>query len=271
MATMNNWILLRGLSRESGHWGDFLPQFQQAFAPDRVLALDFPGNGEFFKQRSPTSVIAMMERCRRQLESAQVPPPYSVVALSMGAMVSIAWAQHYPQEVAQQVLINTSLRPFNPFYQRLRPANYLRLLSLLLTDATPRAWEQAIWEMTSRMSPTDTLASWLAIRQQHPVDRLNVLRQLLAAARFTAPTVAPSSAALLLASTQDRLVNVTCSRSVAQRWHLPLKEHPSAGHDLPLDDGWWVIQQIKAWSAALPAPSAALRVLDRNVINLPCV
>jgi pimeloyl-ACP methyl ester carboxylesterase len=171
----------------------------------------------------------------------------------MGAMVSIAWAQHYPQEVAQQVLINTSLRPFNPFYQRLRPTNYLRLLSLLLTGAAPPAWEQAIWEMTSRMSPADTVASWLAIRQQHPVARLNVLRQLLAAARFSAPTVAPGSAALLLASTQDALVDVACSRSVAQHWDWPLIEHPSAGHDLPLDDGPWVIQQImegrSAWNS----------------------
>jgi len=252
MATMNTWILLRGLSRESGHWGNFLPQFQQAFAPDRVLALDFPGNGEFFDQRSPTDVAAMMEHCRGQLIRAQVPPPYRVVALSMGAMVSIAWAQHYPQEVAQQVLINTSLRPFNPFYHRLRPANYLRLLSLLLTGAAPRTWEQTLWQLTSRMSPADTVESWLALRQQHPVAQANVLRQLLAAARFTAPAAAPSSAALLLASTQDGLVNATCSRSVAQHWQWPLMEHPSAGHDLPLDDGSWVIQQIKAWSASLP-------------------
>jgi pimeloyl-ACP methyl ester carboxylesterase len=258
MATMNTWILLRGLSRESGHWGDFLRQFQAAFATDRVLALDFPGNGEFFDQRSPTDVEAMMEHCRRQLESAQVPPPYRVVALSMGAMVSIAWALRYPQEVAQQVLINTSLRPFNPFYLRLRPANYLRLLSLLLTGAAPPAWEQAIWEMTSRMSPADTVASWLALRQQHPIAQLNVLRQLLAAARFTAPTKATGSTTLVLASTNDDLVNVACSRSVAQRWDWPLMEHPTAGHDLPLDDGPWVIQQIKAWTAALPAPSAAL-------------
>jgi hypothetical protein len=74
------------------------------------------------------------------------------------------------------------------------------------------------------------------------------LRQLLAAALFTAPAVAPGSAALLLASTQDDLVNVACSRSVAQHWQWPLLEHPRAGHDLPLDDGTWVIQQIKAWT-----------------------
>jgi hypothetical protein len=26
-----NWLLLRGLARESGHWGDFVTQLQVAF------------------------------------------------------------------------------------------------------------------------------------------------------------------------------------------------------------------------------------------------
>lgn len=246
---MTTWILLRGLSRETGHWSDFLPRFQKAFAHDRVVPLDFPGNGALHLQQSLTRVQTMVTQCRKQLADTDVKPPYRVVALSMGAMVAIAWAHDYPQEISHQVLINTSLRPINPFYQRLRPGNYLRLLRLVLSTATAPEWEHTIWRMTSRMSPPDTVEGWLRLRQRHPVKPLNALRQLWAASRFTAPPTPPETATLLLASTCDALVSVECSRSIARQWNWSLSEHPQAGHDLPLDDGQWVINQILDWQS----------------------
>ncbi len=248
---MTTWILLRGLSRETGHWGDFLPRFQQAFANDHVVPLDFSGNGALHSQQSSTTVQAMVTHCRQQLTAAKLQPPYSLVALSMGAMVAVAWAHAYPQEVSQQVLINTSLRPINPFYHRLRPRNYITLLRLLLGGATALQWEQTLWRMTSTMSPPDTVDSWVRLRQQHPVKPLNALRQFWAASRFTAPIPAPRVATLLIASTCDALVSVECSRCIAHNWDWPLLEHPQAGHDLPLDDGPWVIDQIHAWQTGL--------------------
>jgi pimeloyl-ACP methyl ester carboxylesterase len=254
---MTTWILLRGLSRETGHWGGFLPLFQQAFADDCVVPLNFPGNGALHLQQSPTTVQAMVEHCRQQLADLGLRPPYHVVALSMGAMVAVAWANDYPQEILHQVLINTSLRPINPFYHRMRPSNYPRLLNLLLTGADAHKWEHAIWCMTSRMSPPEIVAGWVRLRQQHTVNPVNALRQLWAASRFTAPLTLPPATTLMLASKHDALVNVACSRSIAQRWNWPLFEHPEAGHDLPLDDGSWVIDQIHAWQSGLAAKRPA--------------
>jgi hypothetical protein len=154
-------------------------------------------------------------------------------------------------------LINTSLRPINPFYKRLRPSNYPQLLHLFLNSTDAHKWEHTIWRMTSRMSPPETVAGWVRMRQQHPVQPLNALRQLWAASRFTAPLTPPQAATLLLASKNDALVNVACSRSVAQQWNWPLFEHPQAGHDLPLDDGLWVINQIRGWQSGLAASRPA--------------
>jgi pimeloyl-ACP methyl ester carboxylesterase len=254
---MTTWILLRGLSREMGHWGDFLPRFQDAFAGAHVVPLDFPGNGALHLQQSPTTVQAMVAYCRGRLAKLGLLPPYRVVALSMGGMVSVAWAHAYPQEVSHQVLINTSLRSINPFYQRMRPSNYPRLLNLLLTGADAHKWEHTIWRMTSRMSPPETVDGWIRLRQQHPVQPLNALCQLWAASRFTAPLTPPPANTLLLASKHDALVNVACSRSIAHQWNWPLFEHPQAGHDLPLDDGPWVIDQIHAWQSGLVASQPA--------------
>jgi pimeloyl-ACP methyl ester carboxylesterase len=241
---MATWILLRGLTRESGHWGDFLPLCQQAYPHDVVLPLDFPGSGVWHDQASPWTVQAMMQQVRTQLADRRVQPPYCVLALSMGAMVSMAWAQAYPAEISRQVLINTSLRPLNPFYQRFQPKNVVTLGRLWLSGASAETWEHAIWRMTSHLSDPAVVNDWVRLRQVHPVTAMNALRQLWAASRFAAPDLPPNVPTLLLASTHDSLVNVQCARALAKRWHWPLTEHPAAGHDLPLDDGPWVLEHM---------------------------
>ncbi len=245
----HTWIFLRGLTRESRHWGDFVGQFQAALPDATVVLLDLAGNGLQNHRPSPSRVEDMVEDCRAQLAQRRIAPPYRVLAMSLGAMVSVAWAQSYPHELARQVLINTSLRPFSPFYQRLQPANYATLLRLLLTNASDEAWESAILRMTSNGSSTAMLPLWLQLRQQHPVARANALRQLLAAVRFQAPAGQPTVPTLLLASAQDHLVRAACSQALARHWGCPLLLHPSAGHDLPLDDGPWVAAQVRHWLA----------------------
>ena len=243
------WVFLRGLTRESRHWGDFVGQFQAALPHACVVLLDLAGNGQQNHRPSPSRVEDMVADCRAQLAQRQIAPPYRVLAMSLGAMVSVAWAQAHPQELAGQVLINTSLRPFSPFYQRLQPANYAPLLRLLLSNASDEAWERTLLRLTSNHGNTAVLPLWRQLRQQHPVSRANALRQLLAAARFRAPVGQPAVPTLLLASALDHLVSAECSRSLAQHWGCPLLTHPSAGHDLPLDDGPWVAAQVKRWSA----------------------
>jgi predicted alpha/beta hydrolase family esterase len=51
----------------------------------------------------------------------------------------------------------------------------------------------------------------------------------------------------LLAARQDRLVSVKCSLKLAQGWGCEIRLHPTAGHDIPLDDGIWVTQQVRDW------------------------
>jgi hypothetical protein len=57
----------------------------------------------------------------------------------------------------------------------------------------------------------------------------------------------PHDRVLLLRSLQDRLVNPVCSERMAEQWDWPVRTHPEAGHDLPLDDADWVIKQIQDW------------------------
>jgi pimeloyl-ACP methyl ester carboxylesterase len=165
----------------------------------------------------------------------------------MGAMAAVAWSHRYPGEVELQVLINTSMRPFSPFYMRLRPRNYLTLLRLMAVPATAWQWEHAVLQMTTHLHHTEVLAYWQWLREQCPVSRSNALRQLWAAARYHANLQRPTAATLLLVSARDALVSATCSHRLAAAWCAEIAVHPNAGHDLTLDDSSWVVKRIGQW------------------------
>src|SRR5262249_38708200 len=88
---MSAWILLRGLTRESGHWGGFPALLGDAVEPARIVALDLPGNGALCAQTSPATVEELADACRAELRKACVEPPFFLLGLSLGAMVATAW------------------------------------------------------------------------------------------------------------------------------------------------------------------------------------
>lgn len=250
---MSNWVLLRGLMREQRHWGRFPGELSQAL-PDAVITTpDLPGNGQRHAMRSPTSVAAMVEFCRAELRSRGVPAPYSLLALSLGGMVAVAWASRYPHEVERCVLINTSMRPYSRFHQRLRWQNYPAIIKQLWHGGMENQ-ERLILRLTSREGDQakrkGIFERWMGYQHQYPVSRANAMRQLWAAARFRAPSARPALPVLVLSSAGDQLVDPRCSANLARAWQATHTIHPSAGHDLPLDDGAWVAQAIAGWLAA---------------------
>lgn len=251
---MTTWVFLRGLAREARHWGDFPTRFRAAFdgelAAGDILTPDLPGNGRRHAEPSPTRVEVMMEACRRELRAQGRPPPYHLLALSLGGMVAVAWAARYPEECRAAVLISTSLRPYGALHERLRPNAWLTLLRML--GASGAARERAILALTSARAAAlaDVMPAWDGYARECPVSRRNALRQLLAAARFRAAEK-PAIPLLILAGAGDRMVNPRCSQRLARAWDADLMLHPTAGHDLPLDDGDWVAREVRAWLAGI--------------------
>lgn len=239
------WLLLRGLTREAGHWGDFLPVLRERAGRAAVATLDLPGAGSRWRERSPASIGAITDACR--VLAAGYARPWRLIGLSMGGMVAIDWAARHPDELAGALLINTSVRPFAAFHQRLRPALWPALASVLI-GGDAAAVEATILRCTSAWPDRHVavLADWAALRRRHPVSRANALRQLLAAARFAAPAARPMVPMQVLCALGDQLVDPACSRALARAWSLPLAVHSDAGHDLPLDDPHWVAEQALA-------------------------
>ncbi|WP_144159824.1 alpha/beta fold hydrolase [Paraburkholderia sp. BCC1885] len=260
---MSTWVLLRGLTRETRHWGRFPSILHDAVETDSLLQLDLPGNGALVDQRAPADVASMVGFVRLALSQSSVPGPYRVLAMSLGGMVATAWAQRYPGEIERLVLINTSMRPFSGITERLRPQAWLALLGAARNWRSGREAEAVIHRLTCNnpAGRADDLAAWSAIRASAPVSRANALRQLWAAARFNAGASVPHCATLILSSAADRLVNPVCSARLAAAWGAAHLQHPWAGHDLPHDDPQWTSNAVAAWLPRVDAPDAAGKML----------
>lgn len=243
----SEWVFIRGLVRESAHWDELPEAFARAVPGARVRLVDLPGNGGHWQRASPLSIRETMEAVRAELGADTSVPRY-LLAISLGGMVALEWIGRHPEEIAGAVLINTSLSSLSPLYRRLNWRAWPAVMGALVKcDVAAR--ERAILRLTSRSAADDPdrIEARVHAYRRHPIRRANVFRQLWAAARYRPPSAVPAVPVLLLNSLGDRLVSPACSVAIAQHWRLPLKTHPDAGHDLPLDDPEWVIGSVVAW------------------------
>jgi pimeloyl-ACP methyl ester carboxylesterase len=243
-----NWIFLRGLARESAHWGDFPERFAQALPGARVHMIDLPGNGERWRENSPLSLASMTESVREQaLRQTERPAPRFLFAVSLGGMIAFDWLSRRPEEIAGAVLVNASLRGISPLHRRLRWRVWPDMFAIATRRDAP-ARERAILALTSQAPIEETrVEAHARAYRLHPIAHANLARQLWAAATHRPPAAAPATPVLLLNSLGDRMVDPACSRDIAQHFRLPLKTHPWAGHDLPLDDPGWTIRATAEW------------------------
>lgn len=238
------WFFLRGLVREAGHWSGFLERFESAFPGSEAVPLDLPGNGARFRETSPLTVSEMTEIVRAEFLEKKGAENH-LFALSLGAMVALEWLHRWPSDISSAVLVNTSVRGLSPLHHRLRPANYSRILKMMLSGK-PAFVEKNILEMTSNESArhAELTEAWVKIHETRPVSRTNSIRQLVAAARFHPPKEKPAVPLLILNGAGDQLVHPLCSQAIAAHWGIPVRVHPSAGHDLTLDAPDWVIERL---------------------------
>jgi pimeloyl-ACP methyl ester carboxylesterase len=256
------WIFLRGWSREAGHWGAFPQVFARALG-DVVQCVDLPGTGSKWMESSPTTVAGQVQALRSSLEVIRLyqhpEQRLHLFAISFGSMVATHWAQHYPQEVAASVLLNPSFKGLSPWFSRLRPRALPGLVRAALTADLLQSETQILKQVSQAPGAiqAETAREWAGIRKARPISTLNSLRQLLAALRAGAPRAASLGEAaaapslpptLILGSGGDRLVDSKrCSGDAARALGASLRMHPTAGHDLPLDEPEWVIAQVQDW------------------------
>ena len=247
---MTTWVLLRGLGRDSRHWGTFIDVFQQRIGNDKLVMLDTLGNGRYADQQSPINISQYTEHCRQQLSEktalvlANEEGRIHIVALSLGGMIALDWAQRYPEEVKSLTLINSSVANLTPWNRRLKFLSLIKLLKVLLIDNSEKSIEQMILTLTSnQQQPHPMLTQWTDYRIASTTTLGNLLRQLVAAARFRVETPLLISP-LIICSRSDNLVAYRASKDLYNAIGGQIIIHSWAGHDIPLDDPIWLIKNI---------------------------
>ncbi len=249
------WILLRGLGRESGHWGAFKEKFTARAGADEVLAIDLPGSGIHVSDTSPRSVPALMAQVRAEaVEKARHQGQFRILAMSLGGMVAMEWMRQKPGDLAGVVLANTSTSDFSPLIQRLRWQVWRDLLKVMAIQSA-RDRERAILAilLNSPEARETALPLWTKIAIERPVSYASFLNQLMAAARFKGAPMNSPVPVLLLNGLGDRFVDPSCSTQLHEKMQWPIARHPWAGHDLTWDDPEWVLDKINAWRASANA------------------
>lgn len=237
------WILLRGLVRSQFHWKNFGETLKERLQLDEVQTLELPGNGFLSQKTTPTDILETIAQLRSQLNFDRG-PSFGIIGISLGGMLATQWALSFPREVSHLVLINSS-SSLSPYYERMRPQNYLSLVKQLIFYS-PARMEKFILSTTS-----NNLNKWnpqlqdnIEFLKQHPANFINFFNQLQLANQTDFSQV-PRARKLILTSKADRLVSYKCSELIAKIWSCDIFYHETAGHDLPLDDPDWVISQIK--------------------------
>lgn len=241
-----HFVLIRGLIREAGHWAPFLSPLRQAFPGSSVHCLDIPGAGVHFRSPTPPSIPEIVRAMRADFLALKLGAdrPIVLVAISLGGMVAAQWMHEFPDDFQRAVLINTSFGGQAPLWERLKPRALGALLPVPLLKGVSRE-KRILSVVSNHQDIRDAAAEACAeIARQRPVSLANTARQLWAAASFQAPMEKPKPPVLLLASTHDRMVDVRCSRRIAQAWKTTAVEHSTAGHDLPTDDPEWVLKRL---------------------------
>jgi pimeloyl-ACP methyl ester carboxylesterase len=236
----DTWILVRGLARESGHWGAFVPALARALPDANVLPLDLPGVGTRLHEPWPGSIGEAMERIRADVPSGRV----HLLGLSLGGMIVMEWAARHPDEVAGVVVGASSAGDLAPFWKRMRPRGLAQItLAAMTRDSASRQGRIVRTIINRRELWDETTAEWTRIERERPVTFATVRGQILSASRWRAPKTleVPS---LFLVGRRDNLVHPDCSRQLASRFGARLAEHPDAGHDLTTDACEWVIDEL---------------------------
>jgi pimeloyl-ACP methyl ester carboxylesterase len=178
-------------------------------------------------------------------------------------MVALRWAElgaaadsaaSTVPAVARVVVIGTSLGQLSAPWRRMRPG-MLPTLARTALARDPRRREALVLDLTSTVAGARreaVLDEREPVARARPMPRGVALRQLVAAGTERGPR--PGSVRtpmLVIAGARDRLVDPRCSRAVARAFGAELAEHPTAGHDVPLDDPDWLLDQLGG--AVIPA------------------
>jgi len=239
-------VLLRGLARWSDHWLGF-----EKFLADkgfRVITVDNRGFGKSSDAESSKNLtVHDLADDVAQVISKEAPGGAHVVGLSLGAMIGLALAAMKPQLVRSLMMVNSSVGG-----SKIPRISKRALFSILQIAVMGRRGydplSRVILSPESPNSKREKLSkSWSEIDREHRVSLRRLFSQLRAARGFQGFVEMASikCPVTIVRCDQDKFVDPRNSDFIHRQ--IPSAEivkHPTAGHELAVDDPDWFVDVI---------------------------
>jgi len=204
-----------------------------------------PGAGRYNKLLSPLSISENAEFLLSHIKEESLNQK-AIVSVSMGSMVAIEMLRKRPNLFLKAIVINTSFSNLSPFYHRLQ----LKALKQLFKIGKAKSLLEKELEIVKMVSQSSdkwpkVSQSWAKIAEKRPMRTTNFFRQLIAAGTYRLSKLPPKPPIVVLSSLKDQMVHSSCSEKLAKHWNLMIYRHPTAGHDICIDDPNWVIEKLR--------------------------
>lgn len=246
MNIQTNFILLRGLGRESRHWDAFPALLSVRFPHSQIEMLDVAGNGTEINRSSFKDLHLATLDLRKRSQLIQQNKKPILLSISLGGMIAADWATQFPDELSGIAMINSSDKNSAKLFQRLMPKALLKLFQIGWSLQDREMFERRVLEMTSNRP--EQFSGWIKKFVEYPATTpTNIILQLWSASHFGFSEQKPKCPVLLMASLEDHMVSYRCTENIAKKWNLKTQLHANAGHDITLDDPEWVINQVEQW------------------------
>src|SRR3989338_372912 len=185
-----NWILLRGLTREKSHWGEFLPMLKKASPGAQVLCLDLPGVGTENERPSPLSIAGITDdlraRWRKSFSKAKL-GDWVCVGHSLGGMIALDWQERYSKDFVGVCAINSSSRGVAPVWRR-ETLGAVTGFARIAASRDLESRERLVLGLTSNLQRNNKklLSDWVEFAKARPAHWQTPARQVAAALAFKA-------------------------------------------------------------------------------------
>nr|AIA11448.1 Alpha/beta hydrolase family [uncultured bacterium] len=174
-------VILRGLGRSSRYWLGFDKQLAKTF---KVIKIDLRGMGRTTIPMQWTDTIDVLaEDCIAILDQLKIKKAH-IFGLSLGGMVALRMASQYPKRCRSIVVANASSADYVGF--RVDP---LAIKDVLWGRARGKLHEallaRTIPSAVVKSRGEEILQQWAAIREEEGLPMDALMKQVVAAARFT--------------------------------------------------------------------------------------
>lgn len=243
-----NWVLIRGLGRESAHWGDFKDVLINKRSDDRVHYIDLPGTGVHYSTEAIFSTEDTIDFIQSEFSKIyNQNEQWGIISISLGGMISLKWIEMYPKQFSNVVIINSSAANLSFPFKRLNLKTLGILGHAIISKDSVTREKRLLRAISNNPSISEVAANFNAnIFNERPMKIKTICSQIYIGLNFKAPRIKKHNM-LFLNSLCDRLADPKCSERLAKFYNSKLATHPTAGHDIPLDDPDWVIDQISMW------------------------